>query len=268
MIRTALVGAAGRMGKILVPMVAAHPDLSLSGAVEYPGSPVLGQDAGGLAGMATLGVTVVDDIKKVLDVSDAVIDFSTPESTMAAIPAIAAAGASAVIGTTGLTEEDKTRLRDIAAGGARLMVAPNMSVGVNVLFSLCAKVAPLLGEDYDIEVVEMHHRRKQDAPSGTAVRLGEILASSTGGNYARDSVHGRVGRVGERTKREIGMHALRGGDVVGDHTVVFATDGERIELTHRASSREAFAKGALRAVLFLAEAQPGMYDMQDVLGLR
>lgn len=268
MIRTALLGAAGRMGKILVPMIAAHEQLTLVGAVEYPDSPAIGRDAGELAGIGSLGVNIVSDLGPILEHCDAVIDFSTPASTMAAIPAIAAAGASATIGTTGLTEEDKATLRRVADKGGRLVVAPNMSVGVNLLFALCAQVAPLLGEDYDIEVVEMHHNRKMDAPSGTAVRLGEILATSTGREYTRDAVHGRVGQVGARTRREIGMHALRGGDVVGDHTVIFATDGERIELTHRASSRETFAKGALRAVLFLAEAGPGIYDMQDVLGLR
>mgnify|MGYP002640846615 CR=1 FL=1 len=268
MIRTAIIGAAGRMGKILVSMIAARDDLALSGAIEYDGCPVVGQDAGVVAGIGPLGVTIGTNIRTVLDTTDAVIDFSTPESTMAVIPDIVAAGAAAVIGTTGLSAAQTSVLHDLAAGGGRLVVAPNMSVGVNLLFALCAKVAPLLGDDYDIEVVEMHHNRKKDAPSGTAVRLGEILASTTGRDYAQDTVHGRVGQVGARTRREIGMHALRGGDVVGDHTVIFAADGERVELTHRASSRETFAKGALRAVSFLANAQPGIYDMQDVLGLR
>jgi 4-hydroxy-tetrahydrodipicolinate reductase len=173
-----------------------------------------------------------------------------------------------VIGTTGLENDDKAALRALVADGGRIMLAPNMSVGVNLLFALCAKVAPLLGPEYDIEVVEMHHNRKKDAPSGTAVRLGEILAAGRGLEYETAARHGRAGEVGSRPRNEIGMHAVRGGDVVGDHTVIFAADGERVELTHRASSRETFAKGALRAVKFLANANPGLYDMQDVLGLR
>jgi 4-hydroxy-tetrahydrodipicolinate reductase len=252
---------------MLVQHIAAAPDMQLAGATEVPGSPFLGQDAGQVAGLAPLGVPIVDDLAQALD-TDAVIDFTAPANTLVCAPKAVAAGAAVVIGTTGMTDADKAEIGKLAVQGGRIVLAPNMSVGVNLLFSLCAKVAPLLGDDYDIEVVEMHHNRKKDAPSGTAVRLGEILATSTGRSYAEDTVHGRVGDVGARTKREIGMHALRGGDVVGDHTVIFATDGERVELTHKASSRETFAKGAIRAVRFLATAQPGVYDMQDVLGLK
>lgn len=162
----------------------------------------------------------------------------------------------------------RAELKKLADGGGRLVQAPNMSVGVNLLFALCSQVARTLGSDYDIEVVEMHHNKKKDAPSGTAERLGQILAEASGLDYNTDTRHGRVGLVGARTKREIGMHAVRGGDVVGDHTVIFATEGERVELTHKASSRETFAKGAVRAVKFLATATPGLYDMQDVLGLK
>jgi 4-hydroxy-tetrahydrodipicolinate reductase len=172
-----------------------------------------------------------------------------------------------VIGSTGLTAEDQSLLADLAAKGARIVQSPNMSVGVNLLFALSRKVASLLGEDYDIEVVEMHHNQKKDAPSGTAEKLGQILAEARGLSYEKDVRHGRVGMVGARPKNEIGMHALRGGDVVGDHTVIFATNGERIELTHKASSRQTFANGAIRAVKFLASAKPGKYDMQQVLGL-
>ena len=269
MIRVMIVGAAGRMGRMLVRHVTEDPDLVCAGATEVPSSPFIGTDAGVTAGVGAIGVPIRPSIEEALQGgADAVIDFSTPEATMAAAPKVAAAGASLVIGTTGLTDADRRGLADLAANGRRIVLAPNMSVGINLLFSLCAKVAPLLGDDYDIEVVEMHHNRKKDAPSGTAVRLGEILAESTGRSYEADTVHGRVGLVGARTKREIGMHAIRGGDVVGDHTVIFAADGERVELTHKASSRETFAKGALRAVKFLATAQPGLYDMQDVLGLR
>jgi 4-hydroxy-tetrahydrodipicolinate reductase len=256
------------MGRMFVQYIDAAEDLELAGATEVPGSPFVGQDAGSVAGVGELGVAIVDSVDAALGNTDAVIDFTAPVNTLACAPKAVAAGAAVVIGTTGMTDADKAEVTKLVAQGGRIVMAPNMSVGVNLLFSLCAKVAPLLADDYDIEVVEMHHNRKKDAPSGTAERLGQILAESTGRSYADDTVHGRVGQVGARTKREIGMHALRGGDVVGDHTVIFATDGERVELTHKASSRETFAKGAIRAVRFLADAQPGVYDMQDVLGLK
>jgi 4-hydroxy-tetrahydrodipicolinate reductase len=268
MIRTAVVGAAGRMGRLLVAQIRADSELALAGALEFPGCPVLGQDAGTIAGIGETGVRIGACIEDVLPCCDAIVDFSTPENALAIAPKAVAAGAALVIGATPLSAEHKAALAALAGRGGRILAAPNMSVGVNLLFALCAKVAPVLGEDYDIEVVEMHHNRKRDAPSGTAARLGEILAQATARDYGRDAVHGRHGLPGPRTRREIGMHALRGGDVVGDHTVIFATDGERLEFTHRASSRETFAKGALRAVRFLATAKPGLYDMQDVLGLR
>jgi 4-hydroxy-tetrahydrodipicolinate reductase len=266
MIKVAIVGAAGRMGRMLVSQVLKDPELTLSGALEYSGHPLLGQDAGTVAGEGACGVKICCDIEKVLAESDAAIDFTAPEATMHFAAKAAAGGVHLVIGTTGLSLEQKESLQELSRNGAHIVFAPNMSIGVNLLFSLCAKVAPIL-EDYDIEVVEMHHNQKKDAPSGTAERLGEILAKARGLDYATDTRHGRVGLVGARTKKEIGMHSLRGGDVVGDHTVIFATQGERIELTHKASSRETFAKGAVRAVKFLAGTKPGFYDMQDVLGL-
>lgn len=268
MIKVAVIGAAGRMGRMLVNQVIADSTTVLSGALEVPGCPLLGQDAGLVAGAGASGICICSDVAEVLRCSDAVIDFSAPAATMALAPLAAAAGVSLAIGTTGLTPENKQELARLARGGAKIVCAPNMSVGVNLLFALCAKVASLLGEDYDIEVVEMHHNKKKDAPSGTAERLGEILAAARGLDYQRDTRHGRVGLVGARSRQEIGMHALRGGDVVGDHTVIFAAEGERIELTHKASSRETFARGAVRAVKFLVGAAPGLYDMQDVLGLR
>jgi len=268
MIRTVVVGAAGRMGRTLVTLIRADRELALAGAIEFPGCPLLGQDAGTVAGTGAAGVCIGSRIEEVLAGCGAVIDFSTPESALASAPKVVAAGAVLVIGATPLSEAHKAKLRALAGRGGRILATPNMSVGVNLLFALCAKVAPILGEDYDIEVVEMHHNRKKDAPSGTANRLVEVLAQAMGRDLERDVVHGRSGLPGARPRREIGVHALRGGDVVGDHTVVFAADGERVELTHKASSRETFAKGALRAVKFLAAAQPGLYDMQDVLGLR
>ncbi len=267
MIKVAIVGAAGRMGRTLVAEILRDPELSLSGALEYSACPLLGEDAGLLAGESVCGVKLSCDIEAVLAQSDAAIDFSSPQATMAFAPRAAAAGVHLVVGTTGLSPEQKDSLRELTKNAAHIVCAPNMSIGVNLLFALCAKVAPILGEDYDIEVIEMHHNQKKDAPSGTAERLGEILARARDLNYAADTRHGRVGLVGARSKKEIGMHSLRGGDVVGDHTVIFATQGERLELTHKASSRETFAKGALRAVKFLKNSKAGFYDMQDVLGL-
>lgn len=268
-IKTAVIGAAGRMGRMLVAQVMETPELVLTGATEIPGSPFIGQDAGVVAGKGPAKVLITDDVQVALADAEVLIDFTVAPATRALIPVAGAKGVNMVIGTTALTADDKAALAGWAAKGLKIVCAPNMSVGVNLLFSLCAKVAPLLGEDYDIEIVEMHHNKKKDAPSGTAERLGQILAEASGLDYDKDTRHGRVGMVGARTKREIGMHSLRGGDVVGDHTVIFAADGERVELTHKASSRECFAKGAIRAVKFIAsEVKPGLYDMQDVLGLR
>jgi len=268
MIRTVVVGAAGRMGRLLAARVLQDPELELVGAVEASGNPAIGRDAGAMAGLEPCGVRITDDLASALANADAIIDFSAPESTMKALRAAADKGCCAVAGTTGLSQDDRAAILEMAAGGARILMAPNMSVGVNLLFHLCAKVATTLGPDYDIEVVEMHHNRKKDAPSGTAVRLGEILAEAAGLDYAEAARHGREGAVGARTTREIGMHAIRGGDAVGDHTVIFAADGERVELTHKASSRETFVKGAIRGLKFLVAAEPGLYDMQEVLGLK
>jgi 4-hydroxy-tetrahydrodipicolinate reductase len=266
MLKIIVIGAAGRMGRHLVSCITRSNDMTLCGAVEYSESPFLNQDAGTVAGISPVGVNIISDISAVIENADAVIDFSTGnvlENTKLAVKN----GAAAVIGTTALSDEAVNELKLLAENGGRIVMAPNMSVGVNLLFHLTQKVAALLN-DYDIEIVEMHHRRKKDAPSGTAVRLGECAAAGRNLSYQENAVHGRNGIVGERTDNEIGMHAVRGGDVVGDHTVIFATDGERVELTHKASSRDTFAMGALKAVRFLTEAEPGFYDMQDVLGLK
>ncbi|MEG1980419.1 MAG: 4-hydroxy-tetrahydrodipicolinate reductase [Victivallaceae bacterium] len=267
MVKTVIVGAAGRMGKHLINNIAASGNMKLVGAIEMPASPFIGMDAGLVAGCGKLEVNITSDLAQACVNADAVINFSTSgvvEATRIAV----AAGCAVVIGTTALPEADKSELKNLASRGGRIVFAPNMSIGVNLLFHLCKEAAQLLGEDYDIEVVEMHHNQKKDAPSGTAERLGEILCAARSLDYASDVRHGREGVVGARTKHEIGMHSLRGGDVVGDHTVIFATNGERIELTHKASSRDTFAKGALRAACFLMTAKPGMYDMQDVLNLK
>ncbi|MFA4944535.1 MAG: 4-hydroxy-tetrahydrodipicolinate reductase [Lentisphaeria bacterium] len=268
MLRIAILGAAGRMGRMLVANTLKDPELQLAGAVETPESPFIGIDAAAVAGLPACGTPVSGDLEAALRHADAVIDFTAPAAVLGHARAAAAAGCAIVIGTTGLPDADKAALAELAQS-ARIVFTPNMSVGVNVLFHLCDQVARLLGPEYDIEVVEMHHNLKKDAPSGTAERMGEILARASGLDYKADTRHGRFGLVGPRGKREIGMHAVRGGDVVGDHTAIFATQGERLELTHKASGRETFAKGALRAAKFLATAQPGqLYDMQDVLGLR
>lgn len=268
MIKTVIIGAAGRMGRMLVANIAANNNFELTGATEYAGSPDLGKDAGLLAGTGELGVTITSDLDEILKSSpDVVINFATagvPEATRACVKA----GAAVVIGSTILTAEDKAEFKRLADNGAKLVVAGNYSIGVNLLFKLVREATQVLGLDADVEIVEMHHNLKKDAPSGTAARLAEVVCESRDWKYEEDLRHGRVGVVGERTKHEIGMHSLRGGDVVGDHTVVFALNGERVELTHKASSRNTFARGALRAAEFLSTAAPGLYDMQDVLGLK
>ncbi|MDD5728791.1 MAG: 4-hydroxy-tetrahydrodipicolinate reductase [Victivallales bacterium] len=267
MIRTTVIGAGGRMGRRLAANIMESADLTLAGALDAPGVPFIGQDAGILAAAGEAGVKITDKLDEALENADAVIDFSTGD-VIANTRAAVAKGCSVVIGTTALGAEDKEELRKLAAAGGRIVLASNMSVGVNLLFHLCREAASVLGEDYDIEIVEMHHNQKKDAPSGTAVTLAEIACEARGLSYGQDVRHGREGMVGARTRKEIGLHALRGGDVVGDHTVIFAAGGERIELTHKASSRDTFAKGALKAVRFLKAAAPGLYDMQDVLQLK
>jgi 4-hydroxy-tetrahydrodipicolinate reductase len=267
MLNITVFGAAGRMGQRLVALTSEDPELNLSGAIDWDGSPAQGKDAGTIAGVDALGVIISSDINAVLEATDVVIDFSATHIVVANAKTVVAAGKKLVIGTTGLSDEEKAELNQLAENGGYIVFAPNMSVGVNLLFKLAGETAKILGTDYNIEIVEMHHNLKKDAPSGTAERLGEIVAEARGLSYANDTAHGREGLIGERPIDEIGMHSLRGGDVVGDHTVIFATNGERIELTHKASSRDTFAKGALRAAKFIHTAEPGMYDMAKVLGL-
>lgn len=266
MIRIVIVGAGGRMGRRLVSLTGADPELQLVGATETTGNPVLGQDAGVVADGQPQDVVITDDLASACEGADVVIDFAYRDGALTRAQTVMDAGCASIVGTTGLTDDEKAQLREICEEG-RLVFASNFSVGINLLFALCQKVAPILGDEYDIEVVEMHHNQKLDAPSGTAERLGEILAEARELNYAETTTHGRKGMVGKRPKNEIGMHALRGGDVVGEHTVVFATGGERIELTHKASSRDTFVKGALRAAKFLVKQEPGEYDMRQILGI-
>ncbi|MEE4302304.1 MAG: 4-hydroxy-tetrahydrodipicolinate reductase [Pseudomonadales bacterium] len=266
-VRVAVTGAAGRMGRMLVAAVAGRSECRLTAALERPGASVIGMDAGVLAGCDPAGVTVGDDAAEAFAAVDVVVDFTTPEASCAHAAAAAKAGCAIVIGTTGLAPEQHGQL-DVAARHVPVVWAPNYSVGVNLTLRLLAQAAAVLGDDADVEIVEMHHRHKVDAPSGTALRMGEVLAATLGRDLDVVAEHGRWGRTGERGRDRIGFHALRGGDVVGDHTVVFAAEGERIEITHRASDRMTFAAGAVRAAVWAAGRVPGRYDMDDVLGLR
>jgi 4-hydroxy-tetrahydrodipicolinate reductase len=265
MVNVVVTGAAGRMGTQIVRLVAAAEGLKLTGAVERPGH--AGQDAGALAGIPPLGVTVVDDLARALAGADVVIDFTSHEASARNAELCAEKGVALVIGSTGFTPEAKARVA-AAAGRIPVVFSPNMSVGVNVLFELVRQAARVLGDAYDVEIVEIHHKRKRDAPSGTAVALGEVAAEALGRDPADALAYTRHGILGERPPWQIGVQTLRGGDVVGEHTVYFCGEGERLELTHRATSREQFARGALRAAGFIAGKPAGLYDMADVLGLR
>jgi 4-hydroxy-tetrahydrodipicolinate reductase len=265
--KIAVCGAAGRMGKRILALAHEHPDMEISGALEWSGSPFQGSDAGEVAGIGRLGVPITGDVSEVLKGCDVLVDFSSPDSSVANIKAAAAAGKAIVVGTTGFSEAQKKEISQFAVK-TRCLVAPNMSMGVNVLFNLVEIVARALGDAYDVEIIEAHHKLKKDAPSGTADKLAQIIAEALGRNLAEAGVYGRKGIVGERTAQEIGVMAVRGGDIVGEHTVMFVTGGERIELIHRAHNRDALAKGAIQAALWVISQPPGLYDMQDVLGLK
>jgi 4-hydroxy-tetrahydrodipicolinate reductase len=269
-VRIAVAGAGGRMGQALIEATLADPELTLAAALDVPGSAVLGHDAGQRQGRAT-GVIVAADIDAAVAAADVLIDFTRPDGTLAHLAACARARCAAVVGTTGLTAEHKAAIA-AAARTIPVVCAPNMSVGVNVLLTLVEAAARTLGPAYDVEIVEMHHKHKVDAPSGTALGLGEAAARGSGRRLADCAVYAREGVTGERKPGTIGFATLRGGDVVGEHTVVFAATGERIELSHRATSRQNFAGGALRAAKFVAAqrlaGRAGLSDMQDVLGLR
>jgi 4-hydroxy-tetrahydrodipicolinate reductase len=260
-------GAAGRMGKLILALAHAHPDMEISGALEGPANPALGSDAGENAGIGRLGVPITTDVEEALKDCDVLIEFSAPAASVDHAKAAATAGMAIVIGTTGFSEDQKQELVQVGTR-TRCLVAPNMSMGVNLLFNLAGKVASVLGDEYDVEIIEAHHRMKKDAPSGTADKLAQIIASALGRDLKETGTYGRHGLVGERKPKEIGVMAVRGGDIVGDHTVMFITNGERIELTHRAHNRDALARGAIQAALWLVSRPNGLYDMQDVLGLK
>ncbi|MEW5742442.1 MAG: 4-hydroxy-tetrahydrodipicolinate reductase [Myxococcota bacterium] len=261
--RVVVTGVSGRMGSLLVRLVRDADDLTLTGGTDKPGSAAIGLDVGLAAHLGALEVETVDSLDKALASADVVIDFTTPEASVAHARACAAAKVPLVVGSTGFSADAKAEMA-AAARQVPVVMSPNMSVGVNLVIETARELARRLGDDFDIEVVETHHRMKKDAPSGTALRLAEELAAGVG--RSTDVIRtSRVGQVGERPRREIGVQALRGGDVVGEHTVFFFGDGERVELTHRATSREQFGRGALRAARWVVGQPPGLYDMTHVL---
>jgi 4-hydroxy-tetrahydrodipicolinate reductase len=262
----AIAGAGGRMGRTLIEAVLRASDVKLAAALEIAGSPHLGKDAGELVG-ASCGIKITDDIERALNGCDALIDFTRPEGTLHHVALCRKLGVKPIIGTTGFDDAGKKALAD-AAKEIAIVIAPNFSVGVNVTFKLLETAAKSLGKGYDIEIIEAHHRLKVDAPSGTALRMGEVVAQATGRNLKDSAIYGREGVTGERKDDTIGFSTIRGGDLVGDHTVMFIGMGERVEISHRSSSRMNYATGALRAAQWVMGKKSGQFDMFDVLGFR
>lgn len=265
--RIAVVGAAGRMGKTLVEAVQQTPGAGLTAAIDRPDSTLVGADAGELAALGRIGVPLSGDLARVAEEFDVLIDFTHPSVTLKNLAFCRKAGKAMIIGTTGFSVEEKQRLAE-AAKDIPIVFAANFSVGVNLCLKLLDTASRVLGDEVDIEIIEAHHRHKVDAPSGTALRMGEVVANALGRNLEEVAVYGREGQTGARDRQTIGFATVRAGDIVGDHTVLFAADGERVEITHKASSRMTFAKGAVRAAMWLEGKAPGLYDMQDVLELR
>ncbi len=265
MIAVAIAGASGRMGRTLIEAVLQAPDITLAGALDVASAPLMGTDAGTALGERT-GVSIVSEVSDAIATARCLIDFTRPEGTLRHLQACRQAGVAMVIGTTGFDAAGKAAIAD-AARDIPIVFAPNMSVGVNVTFKLLELAASILDEGYDIEIIEAHHRHKVDAPSGTALGMGEVIAAAQGRSLTTDAIYAREGVTGERPSGKIGFATIRGGDIVGDHTVLFAGMGERIEITHRSSSRMTYAQGSLRACRFLAPLDAGLYSMQDVLGL-
>lgn len=267
MLGVIVCGAAGRMGSTLVRLIGEDGGMRLVGAVEWSKSPQINKDAGEVAGVGKIGVPIVSQLAPLLRGPAVVITFTTPEATLDHLRIAARKGAPIVIGTTGFNPRQLAEIKRLSRR-TRVLMSPNMSVGVNLLVSLLGKVAQTLGEDYDVEIIEAHHHFKKDAPSGTALAMGRAIAEALKRDLDKVGVCGRKGIVGERTKKEIGLLSVRAGDIVGDHTVIFGGLGERVEFIHRAQSRETFARGALRAAQWLVKQKKGLYSMQDVLGLK
>ncbi len=266
MIRIAISGASGRMGLTLVKAITQTPETTLTVAIDRPDSPVIGKDAGELAAAGTLGVNISGNLTDVAGQFDVLIDFTRPDAAMEYVEFCRRHGKKLVIGTTGFTSDQKAKITE-AAQDIAIMMAPNMSVGVNLSLKLLEIAAKVMGSYTDIEIIEAHHRHKVDAPSGTALRMGEVVAKTLGRDLKDCAVYGREGITGERDRFTIGFSTIRAGDTVGEHTVMFADEGERVEISHKASNRMTFAKGAVRAAIWLNDKEKGLFDMQDVLGL-
>ena len=266
MLRLGINGAGGRMGRTLVRACMEDDQVRLGGAFEAPSADSIGSDAGEIAGTGRTGVIIRDDSQACHADFEILVDFTVPECTMQSLEICREHGKSMVIGTTGLDARQKLRLQE-AARDISIVFAPNMSTGVNLCLQLLQVAARTLGDEYDVEIIEAHHRHKVDAPSGTALRMGEVVAESLGRDLDECAVYGRQGHTGKRDTRTIGFETIRAGDIVGEHTVMFSGVGERVEITHRASSRMSFARGAMRAAVWVASQDPGLYDMQDVLGI-
>ncbi len=266
MMRVAIVGASGRMGLTLIQAVTQAPALTLTVAIDRADSPVMGKDAGEAAGAGTVGINITDNLAAVIDQFDVLIDFTRPDVSIEYLEHCRQAGKRMVIGTTGFSDAQKAQITE-AAKTTAIMMAPNMSVGVNLTLKLLEMAAKIMGDYTDIEIIEAHHRHKVDAPSGTALRMGEVIAKTLNRDLKDCAVYGREGITGERDRKTIGFSTIRAGDIVGEHTVMFADEGERVEITHKASSRMTFANGAVRAAVWLGDKPNGLFDMQDVLGL-
>lgn len=267
MIKAIVAGAAGKMGGRNIHMVHQAEGIKLAAAFERPGHPALGQDVGEVVGLGKMGIPVSEGLESVIKKADVIIDFTFHTSSAEHVALAAKHKKAIVVGTTGFTPEEMKEIKKLAKK-VRCVLAPNMSVGVNVLYKVVQDVAAILGEGYDVEIIEAHHRLKKDAPSGTAVKLAQVLAGALGRDLDKVGVYARHGMIGQRTDEEIGIQTVRGGDIVGEHTVLFAGIGERIEVIHRAHSRDNFARGAVRAAKWIVNQKNGIYDMQDVLGLR
>ncbi len=272
MIKIIVSGAAGRMGSRIIALSREYEDIKLVGAIERKDHPNIGQDIGEIIGIGKIGVSLTNNIKAIRDKADVFIDFSTPEATIEHLrllsdPEFNSGPVSMVIGTTGLSKEAIEEIKSYAKKNP-CVLSPNMSIGVNLLLRVLQDVARVLGQDYDIEIIEAHHRLKKDAPSGTAIKMAQVIAQALNRDLDEVAVYARKGLIGERTKKEIGIQTVRAGDIVGEHTVLFGGLGERIELTHRASSRDTFARGAIKAALWVSTQKAGLYDMQDVLSVK
>jgi 4-hydroxy-tetrahydrodipicolinate reductase len=264
-IKAIVVGAAGKMGSRIIHMIKETPSIELCRAIERPDHPFIGKDIGEVIGLGRMGILLERDLRK--QGGEVIINFTSPSASMESLQFAKEAGLAIVIGTTGLIPEQLDKVREISKT-VRCVFAPNMSVGMNLMFRIVQEVAQVLGSEYDVEILEAHHHLKKDAPSGTAVKLGELIAKAMGRDFGKAGVYGRKGIIGERTKEEIGMQVIRAGDIVGEHTVLFGGMGERLEIIHRAHSRDNFARGAIRAALWVVNQPNGLYDMQDVLGLK